>query len=351
MKGLYASVESCLKAPLKLSTKSDLYAILLLYLFRGCMQTDVRSWLEENSVDFDFLTWRKALHRNGALLKNVKVFTYAKFCGFKTNLADYEFSAEESRAVNLALKNPDLVARLTEYRDEKRHPLGLRLYDRYLAEALTSADLDLYLRKFIRKKMSFLVRSYGLSASEIKADLLSFALFTLLKSYPKFDDLGHMTAIAKTAVKRRGVNLIKEQTTQKRQRLIHNADGSYTATNVTTSTAAGNMVSDPGSVATQGDVTSSYLVTGLDGKVQSAWEQAFSLKQLLVSGQITQKQRRFLSLLLGQPCQEFSDWLGKNNESVAENLDHHSYLEAVCEFMSVPVPKAQAFLGSLQRFL
>lgn len=352
--GLRDSVELCLSKPISRQQKVDLYGHLMLYVFRGCVQADVRSWLQESGLfeTFDFLKWRRSLHKNGALLRNVKIFTYSRHCNYPVSPSEYELDRKELHAINLACEFSPLRDKLDEYYNDRRHPLGLELFDRFLGKALSNSDIEGYTRRYISKKMSFLICSYGESARDIRSDLMSSAIYTIQKTYPRFDDLGHMIATAKSAIKKRGVNFIKEHTTQKRQKLIQNSDGTYQKNTVAFS-STGSGVSDPGSQETGGQqaIASSYLVTGLDGLVQSSWERTFALKQLRESDRITNKQKTFLSLLLGEPCPNFSAYLGMPNDVAIETVEHSEYLEDVCSFLVVEPWKASAFLESLQDVL
>lgn len=350
--GLYNSVAECLGAPLSRQQKVALYGRLLHYVFRGCVQADIREWLNTQSLQFDFLAWRRGLHRNGSLLKNVKIFVYSKHVRFPVKAKAFGLDAKEQNAIKLAMEYGPLTATLNEYEKQKRHPLNLELFDKFVVRSIQNPDVTSYIGKFTHKKMGFLIRSFGETGRDLKSELLSYAIYTLQKAYPRFDDVGHMTAIAKTAIKNRGVNMMKEYTTKKRQRLVQNPDGSYQANTVAISTMSNAQVGDPGSQDSRASaVASSYLVTGLDGVVQSAWEQSFSLDQLRSSKRLKPRQKVFLSLMLGEHSPEFSEFLGAPNEEVIESVDHDEYLLDVCEFMSIPVDKAGAFLASLRNVL
>lgn len=331
-----------------------LVGTLFLYIFRGTTQADIRVALAKRNIQFDLLSWRRQLHSNGLLLRDGKIFAYRSFVGIKDRPALFTLTLAERRLIESALTFPPLRRRLkTLASTEARPALSPAEFDHLAQEVLTSIDLLTYIKKYVRKKMTFLRVSYNVTYAELEMDLITWAQYALLRAYPRFDDTGHGIAVAKTVVKRRGVNLIKSMTAQKQNQLITNADGSCERTTVSLSAIAdgtGQFLTADGSF-----VHRSLLVVGLNGLSMNAsnldWDTQQSFKQLLRSGLLTATHKEFLNLMLGVHSDEFSEWLGTPNEDVLESGDYGRYFKGVCSFLGLPVGKAERFLKSLKSHL
>jgi hypothetical protein len=305
-------------------------------------------------VDFDFLGWRRQLHSNGALLRDGKIAMFRSFCGEVDLKKAFILSNLERRWIAEATEFKPLSRRLNLlHKVEQRPPLSTVDFDSFAAEVLNSDDLRSYIRKFVRRKMGFLVKSYGRSYEELEMDLVGWGQYSLLRAYPRFDDVGHGIAIAKTTVKRSGVNLIKSATAAKQNQLITNADGSCEATTVSLSGVAddsGQFLTDDGTF-----IHRSLLVVGINGVSTGAggtdWETLQAIQQLMRSAELTPHHKEFLSMMLGQHDDEFSAFLGEPNEDVLEKTDYIRYMKKICEFMGVSVNRATSFLGSLRPHL
>lgn len=344
--GLRNSVEPLLTGKHSREQLFDLYAALVTYIFRGCNQHEVRSVLLKGRIEFDFLTWRREVYRNGLLMKNAKVWVYSKFCGVKTS--NLGLSIQDRNTLSDTLDDPRLSQYLAHLRDEYgATPLSLSQLDRAICDSLYSGDVTAFLRNTARTKMGFLSKSYGLPLSDLVDELRIGALFTLLKSYPRYEDLGHMRAICKSQAHNQSINIIKEHTSQSRQRLQKNPDGSYTSIMVPMS-EFGEDQFVANDTSGHDVVVSSYLVTGIDGVTQSRWEQSFALKELLASPNISPLKRKFLNLMVGNPSDEFSSYLGLRNEEAIHSMRYPTYTKRVCSFLKVPLKSADSFLKSLR---
>jgi hypothetical protein len=348
--GLRDSVDPCVSGRPSTEARNALYSSLLLYVFRGCTQNDVRKVVTKHDLDFDFLTWRRALRSNGQLMKNCKVWVFNSFFeGSRLPARFADISAKDRNTLGICLDDKKMLSHLRSLKTYGAQPLDLQALDDVLYESIYAKDVTAYFRSLVKTKLGFLVSSQGSTASDFVDELRIGALYTLLRSYPRYEDLGHMKAICKSQGHNHAINIIHSYTTASRQRLQQNTDGTYSSVMVPIAEfGADQYVSEEGS----GDlVTSSYLVTGLDGKSQSAWERSFALSELSNSHKLSERQRLFLSLLLGQPNAEFSAFLGEDNSSALETRQYRAYLRRTCQFLKVPLPKARAFLESLQSVL
>jgi hypothetical protein len=277
------------------------------------------------------------LKAQGELLLETKVYAYSQYKNLSTPV---RLDPKEKYAVRNAFEFQPLDDQLTLLaHQEKRSPLGVGLFNKYVADVIMSSDMHAFTHHFMRTKLAFLVKSYGLTYEDLKADLYSYSIFSLRKAYPRFEHLGHMAAISKTAIKNRGLNIIEEQTTDKRQRLNQNSDGGYSAVHV-------NLDS-----IESASVAHSFLVSGLDGQSQSNWEEMFSLHQLLKSPNIKPNHRRFLSLLVGNRDEQFSEFLGVDNSELISSIGFDRYFTKACSFFSVTEETGRNFLSTLKAHL
>lgn len=334
--------------------RAQLLGSLLLYVFRGTQQSDLREKFAQLGLhDFDFLGWRRHLHRNGALLRDGKLWVFSRIVDH-ARPKGLDLTRIDLALLTVALEYPPLVRRLRYlHRIEKRAPLTPAELDLFIQNVLTSEDLLSYTRKYIRKKMSFLRTSYGTTFADLESDLRSWGAYSLLRSYPRFDDLGHGIAIAKTTVKRRGVNLMKTLTSQKQNQLITAADGSCERTTVSLSNiadSAGQFLTADGTF-----IHRSLLVVGLDGLSPSAstvsWDMHRSLETLSTGDFLKEKQKEFLRLMLGKHSDAFSEFIGQPNEDACETLSYELYTKQVCRYLSVLPETAKRFLSNLRPHL
>ncbi len=346
--GLFGSVNACLAADTKKSVRLELYGLLMLYLFKGTDQQRIRQWIQSNNVDFAFLKWRRLLHRNGLLLLNCKVYTFGYFSGERSiTPASCELSAEEGLACRQACKHPELAAKLQEFIDEERMLFSLDALNTMLGKALTCRDIRAYLGHYTGTRLVFL-NGYGYDADGLKADMKSWALYSLLRAYPRYDDKGHILSIIKTAMHNRAQNIVQHATSQKNQALTTNADGSCNARILSLDFGEGDVES---SATFQGSVTNGYLVTNIEGTTQSNWEQLFALRQLLNGDKLKPNQRQFLLLLTGTHDSGFSDWLGYSNSDAYDSLSFERYMAKATEFIGVDSVKVQRLFAGLRNII
>jgi hypothetical protein len=240
--------------------------------------------------------------------------------------------------------------------------MSLKQFDKYASEVLLSQDYITYVRKYVAKKMAFLRASYNVTFRELESDLYSWSHYALLRAYPRFDDLGHGIAIAKTIAKRRGVNLIKSLTTQKSNQLITRSDGTCERASVSLNNIADGtgqfLTSDGTGQFLTSDGTffhRSLLVVGINGLSSAAssigWDTLHALKELTSTTKFTEAQRRFVSLMLGYHDEEFSGYLDTPNDDYVHRIDYDVYKQKVCTFLGLPEPLANRFLSNLKAHL
>lgn len=340
--GLRASVESRLGYKVPPRKLQPLLDVLLLYLFRGCKQTEIRKVLSTLDLEFDFLSWRRELPHNGILLKDCKIWLYRYFLhGEKLPLEDV--SRKDRHSMEASLDNEKLNSHLKSLRRYGAKALLPEELDQCLRDSLYSHDVSAFLNSLVRTKLAFLVQSFGYSTHDLVDELRLSSLVTLLRNFPRYEDLGHMRAICKSNARNRAINLIDTNTTESRQRLRQNTDGTYSNLLVPL-----DMYGTDQSVTGDDGLVSATLVAGLDGVTSSQWERQFSLRQLATNASFTEKQRLFLRLALGEAHGGFSKFLGHPNEEVIESLAYDEYIRRLCRFIRVSEEMAHEFLNSLK---
>lgn len=332
---------------LKTEQKQVLYGGAVLYAFKGCSHQDVSKAYAKAGIDNSrsvVLDLRRDLWSNGALLLDGKSFAYSLIKDGSPPRR-CELSISDRRAIQSSLDWKPLHKYLRLLAREGWDSMPAKRISHLIGRALHNKDIRSYVDKFAYRKHSFL-ESYGMSQDIVKSDMMSWALYALLKAYPRWNDAGHMLAIAKTAIHNRGINIISEAVSSGRQSLRRLPDGTYENLIVPWETL-------PSADADTSDayITTSFLYVGIDGTNSNRFEDNLALKQLANYSSFKPKQRLFISLLLGTPNDEFTAYLGTCNAAAAASWSFDKYMGKVCRFLGVPHDAAQAFLESLRNHL
>jgi hypothetical protein len=349
--GLFGSVASCLDERVSKARRIELYGLLMLYLFKGTDQHRIRNWLSATGVNFEFLRWRRLLHRNGMLLLNCKVYTFAYFVGDRSvTPASCNLSQEEALACRQACKHPELAAKLQEFIDEDRALFSMSGLSDMIGKALTCRDIRGYLGHYVGTRLAFL-HGYGYDSDTLKSDMKSWALYALLRAYPRYDDKGHILSIVKTAMHNHAQNIVKHATSQKNQHLTTDSDGTCHARVLSLdfgeTSDVTSLIEEPGSST----VTSSYLVTNIEGTTQGNWEQLFALRELMNNDRLKPVQRQFLLLLTGAHDADFSAWLGQSNSAAYESMSFEKYMDRATAFIGADSRKVQQLFAGLRNLV
>lgn len=329
------------------------YGAYLLHTFAGCSCADLQAKLA--SV-FDALAPRQAAinkfsRSNGTLLRNVRAYAYALYCSTEAvdlfsarplRLTEFDVAADDKAAVKLALTYQPLLDRLSWFVRAGRQPMSLERMDKWIGNTLQSNDLQTYLAKFAWRKLRFISDSYAIPQNELVADMLLHSLYALQRAYPNWEHPGHMLAIAKTAGRNRGCNLIDEATTAKRLSLTQHSDGTYGAVNVSISVTEGAEFL----YASGSDGLVSDRLGRSGASLDPDTEQ--SIRQLLFSPKLTERQRDYLQLLLGTHDADLSELIGEDNSDAAHTWSFDDYNRIVCQYLRIPATKATDFLRSLR---
>lgn len=342
------------------AVKTQLLGEFFIYLYKGSSSAQFLVSASEligqdlSAIKGTLREVQKLVKSSGLLMKDYKGYVFGKFCNMKPSFAEhqvdlsgFEVSATDKRLINMVLLYPPLKDLLNWYVDNGNYALSLADMDAKLTEISVdkNADLRLYTRKFVGKKMKFITQSYGISADTIISELKEAAMFTLMKAYPYWNDDGHMIAMSKIGIHNRGQNFIDEQATQKRMALQKNDDGGYSAVNI-----SWDVIKETTHASF---INGSHLTSGIDGSSESPLDRdrRESLYQLTESATLKSKQRLYLKLLLGETDHVFSDFLGEDNSEAAQYMGFERYNRRVCSYLNIPQDAAKAFLASLKAHL
>lgn len=337
--GLLCVTNPYLSRKLSTEEKIGLYGRVMLHVFGGCTQSYVHEFTNTLGC-FDWPNWKKNYKRQGELYKNSKFYLYSRFT-IPATPTKAGITSDEAEALRLAAKFPPLEEFLTEMRDVRKcHPLTVERLDAYIGKVLTSQNIKDYTGKYINAKMRFLITSYGQTYGDLFSKLITSAYFGLIKQYPNFENFDHLYKLAKVTIHNSGVNIILKETSQKRNVLEQHSDGTYFKNTLDIDV----LPNEDTPIAT------SFLVTGIDGAYQSLWEEKFSLRELSTSSKLNDNHKRYLKLLLGEPEEEFLNFIGGSNVNLFEE-NYSAYTTKVCEYLGISKARSSSFLTSLQKHL
>lgn len=295
---------------------------LFAYLFRRFNKKEFASYVDD--VKLVRTITRKVLERDGYVLKNCKLFAYAHWYALKFNR-----TPPRPRDFGVTLRDAQLLRRINLSHLKGKDvcpPMSLEEFEQQTTAAIYGKETGVYLGKFISRKMSFLIKSYGIDRGDIEEELRSEALRGLYKQYPYFASEAHLRATARTVLKREGQTFIKFHTRKSRTRLQDNGFGGNEQTTLPLEAAA-ELATD----TRQADATKETL------------QALVALAPKL--GPVAQ---RFLLVSAGHYDEEFSTYLGQDNRDAVERLSYTFYVKKLQTFLAVPDHRVQSLYRWLQ---
>lgn len=348
----YAFVHEVLPRRTPPEVRSSILGMYTMLAYGQVTGKDVLAYIEaKTQVMVKETAVYRSMHSNGELLHDVKQFAFmllasqiGKYASqvppgaLKTPLPN----RTQTEVANALLFKP-LRRALTVHLQEGKIPLLLDEMDDRVEATLQGTDFKTYVRKFVYRKMEFIHRGAPTRVAEIESDLRHAALYNLLRTYPAWNDAGHMVAIAKIGARNRGHNFIKECTTKSRASLQTDAAGNCSAVNVSWDLVKFGLDVEHGS--------SDSFSCGMDGAIgsQEDYEKTFSLNQVLESKWLSPRKRHYLQLASGQFDSDFSVWLGvESNSLVASDLDFDEYIAKVQKYLRVPEQAGKELLREIR---
>lgn len=302
-------------------TNNAIRVQLLRYLFSQFSQADFIRHVGTDAVS------RKEARRlivaaqeSGYILKNCKLYAF------------YYHVHQSGRPEDFGVERQDVsvLRRLDLTFKHAVRPMTLDRFDEIASRLLSCTELKNYMGKFITKKMSFLIKSFGWTASDLKAELQGAALYALMRQYPVFQSPLHFKNVAKTAIHNHGQTLISAQTRGKRQNLQRESDGSFSSVLVPIEPIA-DYVPDHVSHRTQ-------VHEDLQAIVKMSTH--FSLKV-----------KDFLTCMAGEHHAGFSEYLNRDNSEAVDSMRYDLYRGRLEKYLNVSRDQTDALLSHIKENL
>lgn len=345
--------------------KVDILSSTLLYVFRLCSSVELTrtiqsylGWSGQQGIEF-----RKVLAGNGAVNKCLKFYIYAKVVnGGRVNRDHFEVSDDDEEFIKRILK--------LRHENIRYFITGLKKYAKtYPARELAEfnrgivrvyPELELSTDKYISKKFRWMETAGQMERDTLRADMMMYAMYAMYRAYPQIDNLVHLKNIGIRAIHNRGVNILKEQSTQKRQRMTKNEDGTFSGTLLSFDHRGFSAVQTV-DIGTGGNISvCNHLMSGLDGK-SAAYERPTdvdrrmdlkkTVEQLEIKVKGVNKPKSFISLLMGIHDEGFSKFLGQPNDEAADTMDRTEYADKAREYLKIPEDKASLLVKQLRKQL
>lgn len=346
--------------------QTRLSTAVILYVFRAIESTELTeifksslNWTGQQCINF-----RQVLKGKGYIQKNLKFFIYAKYSGSHLKANDFQIvPADVLLVTKLRLsKTPlakKLVATCLRYKKLGYKVRTLNEFDSGLNKVMP--ELREGAGKFVSVKFKFLTQSGQLHKEDLVQEFQFYALYAQYRAYPEIDDLLQLKNIGQTAIHNRGINIIKEQTSQSRKRLVKNEDGTFSGLLKSMHSTDFDTVfsQDAGSGFGGAMIVCNALMTGLDGTCveherPSDVDRARDLKrdvENLFLKMKTERARLFASLLMGLHDSGFSTYLGCPNDEASDVMDLKDYVKAARTYLKIPKERASAFARNLRKEL
>lgn len=300
--------------------------------------------------------WRVTL-ADGYVVKNIKCWLF--WC-IKHGLRGAEAAVA---AQQFEVRVHDLTLRLWLTRDCVQHLRRLAAAHPALKlQTLDARVVNIYqsmqdwLAKFVYRKMRFVYQQQGLDAHDMKMEVFAKGVLALYVTYPAVHTMLHATNIVKSAAHNYGINMVIQQTHDRRARLIVNADKTFGSRVVALDD---RVIQELESLAVndsrQQDLALDVerLFNKYPAKAQSG---EISLRHLLYEADATtiplmSKKQRLLAMLMGYEDWEFNQWLStchRIQSSSSEYLDRaepQRFIAMACRFLNVPEDQGQKFIA------
>jgi hypothetical protein len=293
--------------------------ILFNYLFGSIGKYEYRKQLGDKHKAK--LVWSIA-ESSGYVLRNCKLYAYAHATNSRMGLPTSPGRFQIEQADAAFLRSLDLSHIPTSYK-----AYSLFDFDQLEGSIMTSQELKVYIGKFISKKLIFLTRSYGVSREEIHSGMLMAGLFALRKKYPCYETTLHATNIIKTSIQNYGQGLIEFYTRDKRNALIKEGNGLFSAVHVQY-----DALND---VSVQPEHSDDLRV----------------IRRSLISllPKLKPKAQEFVQAAVGVYDEGFSVYIGQDNRDAVEAWDYDQrYLPSLCSYLKVSKEQAHQLMAQLK---
>jgi len=316
--------ETSLRARLGLSQK-DFLAVggaIYAYLFHRITQRELLSYLDNRELAERVL---EAVRSDGYTMMNCKLYAHACWCARQAGekfpkAADYEIHKDDVAL----LKRINLSHLSSHYA-----PMTLADMESMIEGAFDSPAMRAHIGKFVSKKMTFLIRSYGVPRDDIVGDLKRAALAAIYKTYPRFESALHFTNVAKSAIHNAGMSLIAYHTRASRNRLVQDEHAGHQAVH----DESAQMADIPAPAA--------YLEHAKD-----------ALQSLVsLSPRMSERVQEFLLAAAGHHHEGLSEFMRRDNSEAVDDMQYPQYLETLRSYFGVTEAQTQKLFKSLRSHL
>lgn len=350
------------------SQRIEILTTVVLYLFRlvSCAEMmDVINnhlgWTGAQGIEF-----RNRLKNRGAIQKCLKFYIYDRVINNRVPARPEVFGITEEDALFVKKllssrhKNVLFLKRgLETYYHNGFPPRSLSSFEKGLQTAIL--ECQEYIGKFINKKFRFLTQSGQLDKENIHADLQHAAIYSIYRAYPEISSRLHMVNIGKRGIHNRGQNIIKEQTTRSRNRVVRNEDGTFSGILLSLQHAGFEARSTEAVDLSNGRSISvcNHLMVGLDGRTVPYERPRDVDRRRDLERTVLQVSKRlrgpspqhFVRLMMGEYDRKFSEWLGQSNDEAIDSLSPKVYAEKCRMYLDIPVETARKFVLQLRENL
>ena len=307
--------------------------VMFAYLFYRIDQREFLKYLQDNALVSsrkEAVRIKDAMQASGYVMKNCKLYAWACWTARRLGRA-----MPHAGSFDVDPKDAFVLRKLNlAHLDKLRGALGpfdaysLRSFDHLAERLLESSDLKNYVGKFVTKKMSFLIKSYGETRHDLETSLRESAILSWYKQYPRFDSELHMVNVAKASIHNDGHTMITSLSSKSRQRLMRNDDGSFEALTVDLATLA-DVAAPPQYGALLRDHISALVS---------------------MSHKLNDKAQQFLMCAAGQHHDGLSEFLSLDNEDAASEWPYPRYMSQVQKFFDVTPDKVQRLYESIRTY-
>lgn len=316
------------------------------YAFRTLNARDYEALFREvTEHKIRLIELRRSLLSDGYVMKNLKMYLYYAHTNKRTDLLDVE------RAFKVKLRDRDLYKALLP---ETRRQLdgfkaqgfkAMTLYGFDEACVLALKKVKNFTRKFVNRKMKFIMTSDSQETHDIAAHLEMNGLQALMLYYPAFETMEHLINIMKRTIHNTGINYIEKHTSAKRGRLSRDSEGAFTA-----------KVVPLHSVAVEKELSTIENGTQIDGSREDTFSLRITVEKLL--SKFSDKRQQFLQLIMGHYSEDFSRFLRETGASTLDNdllwdraQDLDEYIQHTLDFLGVSYSTGDKFVSHLRKVL
>lgn len=345
------------------SSSDDFYSVFahtLSYLTRGIDYSEYQNRLKPfcRYSDFSAKDFRLSLHNTEYLSLRLRLFILR--CGKNRSLtkdlakqlaAEYDIRVADAKRIYAFWKEQRRFrARIRA--EAKQYEIDTHLNPDVLRAALQAVmkPVSKYIRSYTYKKLRFICKSQNLDLSDLQAELTIHAVGAFYKIMPCRMEPQHVVNYIKRAVHNRGVNVIKENTSQKAGRLVNNDPTAEKRDSFSLLVVSENQMR----ITAESDPVSYEELAG-HSPIDRV-EVEHSVGTLVSTVKPGGKKHKFLTILMGVEDEEFTNWLREHRYCSAKETNSDYQLREdpvrfnilVGRFLRVNANQVTSFINKLR---